>query len=482
MTQAFRASWILAFDGRQHVIVENGIVAWDGDTIAYVGKDAPQFGESLVELPGRLIMPGMICLHSHAGSQGVGRLPFHLGRRDVFGGGFQNTLPRRGAQRPADEDPAPGALATLAELAMGGATTVLDAGSPTATCNALLAARETVPVRLLLGPGFRSADFAIEDDGRISYDWRPDGGIGLLNAARDWLERLPGGGAGDSMVRGVVYPSILDYCTAELLVESKMVADERGWLLQIHACQSLFEFHEILHRTTKTPIEWLDSLGILGPRTSLAHCFATTAHPDTAYRGGRDLELLAASGTTVAHCPVAISRRGNHLHTLDGYQRAGVNVAIGCDTFPRDMLNEMRTASTVAKVASGDVEFGSARAVVNAATLAAAKAIGRDDLGRIATGAAADFIAIDLRRLAVGPVRDPVDAALSSAYSRDIETVVIAGKTVVAGSKIAGVDEYSLLEKLQKESEAAWASVPGFHWTGKSADEIFPRSFPVVEM
>jgi cytosine/adenosine deaminase-related metal-dependent hydrolase len=284
------------------------------------------------------------------------------------------------------------------------------------------------------------------------------------------------------MVRGVVYPSILDYCTAELLTQSKKIAGDNGWLLQIHACQSLFEFHEILHRTTKTPIEWLNSLGILGPRTSLAHCFATTAHPDTTYRGGHDLELLAASGTTVAHCPVAISRRGNHLHTLDGYQRAGVNVAIGCDTFPRDMLNEMRVASTIAKVASGDVEFGSARAVVNAATLDAAKAIGRDDLGRLAPGASADLFAIDLRRLGVGPVRDPVDAALSSCYSRDIETVIIAGNTVVANGRIDGADEHTLLEQMQRESEAAWASVPGFHWTGGTADEIFPRSFPVVEM
>ncbi|MCS7003389.1 MAG: amidohydrolase family protein, partial [Dehalococcoidia bacterium] len=291
-----------------------------------------------------------------------------------------------------------------------------------------------------------------------------------------FLEGVPN----DGMTNRVVYPSILDYCTADLLRESKAAADSLQAHLQIHACQSLYEFHEVLHRTARTPIEWLADLGVLGPTTSLAHCFMTTAHPLSAYRGGRDLELLAATGTSIVHCPVAIGRRGNALHWLDSHQAAGVRVAIGTDTFPRDMLNELRHAQFMAKLISNDMTAGSARAVIRAATIDGADAIGRPDLGRLAVGKAADLIAINLRSLAIGPVRDPVDAALTGATPRDIERVVVNGRVVARDGVVPGVDVERLITAMQADGERAWAALPDYHWTRKPADEVFPRSFRVA--
>jgi cytosine/adenosine deaminase-related metal-dependent hydrolase len=467
----------LAFDGNAHVVLEQGVVEWEGGTIVRVAREPSAATRRVLDFDGHLLLPGLIDLHCHAGSQAAGRLIFHLGRRDVFGGGFQNTAPRRDAIRPPTEDRDVAALATLVELVKGGATTVLEAGSPPALADALLRAREHVPLRLYLGPGFRSADYFTEADGRLVKAWRADGGLAHFEAALDWIGRLPDGGRGDGFVGGVLYPSILDYCTADLLQRSKQAADELGLLLQTHACQSIYEFHEILHATSRTPIEWLHDLGVLGPRTSLAHCFATTANPHLAYRGGRDLELLADTGTTVVHCPVAISRRGNALHSLDGYQRKGVRVALGTDTFPRDMLAELRTAQLMAKIVENDFAAGSSRAVLRTCTIDAAEALGRPDLGKIAVGAAADLVAVKLRSLHVGPVRDPVDAALSACDARDISWVLIGGRPVVVDGAVPGIDEEALVSRLQREGETAWAAVPRYHWTGKPADEAFPRSF-----
>ncbi|MFN8532310.1 MAG: amidohydrolase family protein [Dehalococcoidia bacterium] len=475
--RAARASWLLAFDGRDHVVLPDGVVEWEAGRVVRIGREPTVPAERVVDLSGHLLLPGLIDLHCHAGSQAAGRLLFHLGRRDIYGGGFQNNAPRRDAQPAPAEDRQTGALATLVQLVKGGATTVLEAGSPPPMADALLSARTQVPIRLYLGPGFRSADYLTEDDGRLIKEWRADGGRAPFQTALDWLSRLPEEGRGDGLVGGVLYPSILDYCTAELLTDSKRAADERGLLMQIHACQSFAEFHEILHRTGRTPIEWLADLGVLGPRTSLAHCFATSVNPYSGYRGGRDLELLAESGTTVVHCPVAISRRGNALHSLDGYQQAGVRVALGTDTFPRDMLFEMRTAQTMAKLVENDFAAGSARSVLRTCTIAAAEAIGRPDLGRISVGVAADFVGIDLRSLQVGPVRDPVDAALSACDSRDVRWVAVAGEPVVVDGRITGVDEDALVSQLQVAGEAAWEAVPGSHWSRQSADEVFPRSF-----
>jgi cytosine/adenosine deaminase-related metal-dependent hydrolase len=107
----------------------------------------------------------------------------------------------------------------------------------------------------------------------------------------------------------------------------------------------------------------------------------------------------------------------------------------------------------------------------------AADSIGRPDLGRIAVGAAADLVAVDLGGLHVGVVRDPVDALLSSATMRDVRQVYVAGRQVVRDGAVPGVDEDALLARMQAESEVGWAGVQDYHWTGKPADEAFPRSF-----
>ncbi|GIW08409.1 MAG: hypothetical protein KatS3mg060_3214 [Dehalococcoidia bacterium] len=97
---AIRATWVLAFDGEEHVVLEHGVVEWEDGAIVRVGREPRVPRDRVLNLDGHLLLPGLINLHCHAGSQAAGRLIFHQGRRDVFGGGFQNTAPRRDAVRP----------------------------------------------------------------------------------------------------------------------------------------------------------------------------------------------------------------------------------------------------------------------------------------------------------------------------------------------------------------------------------------------
>src|SRR4030081_2636771 len=109
-----------------------------------------------------------------------------------------------------------------------------------------------------------------------------------------------------------------------------------------------------------------------------------------------DLQMLADSGASVAHAPQKYAKMGIMLESFERYRQLGINVALGTDTFPQDMIAEMRLAGLMCLFAEGNFRVGKALDVFDAATLGGAKALGRDDLGRLAAGAKADIVLVDL--------------------------------------------------------------------------------------
>ena len=120
--------------------------------------------------------------------------------------------------------------------------------------------------------------------------------------------------------------------------------------------------------------------------TLLGHAVFTTAHPWPRYQFGDDLRVLAQTGATVGHCPYKYAKMAMTLQSFQRYLEAGVNIAIGTDTFPMDMVAELRWASILAKIADANYQARLARDVFNAATLGGCKFLGRTDLGRLAPG------------------------------------------------------------------------------------------------
>ena len=128
--------------------------------------------------------------------------------------------------------------------------------------------------------------------------------------------------------------------------------------ITLHASEQVHEFHEILRRTMRTPIGWLEDEGFLGPEVILGHCIYVSGHRFTSYPFKGDLEAIAASGASVAHSPVALARRGVTLDSFQRYREHGINLAIGTDSYPQDILAEMRWASLTCKVTERNNEFG----------------------------------------------------------------------------------------------------------------------------
>lgn len=266
-----------------------------------------------------------------------------------------------------------------------------------------------------------------------------------------------------------------------LLEETRKAADELGVGISIHNSETLLEFNQIVQTHGVTPVEYLWNCGLLAPDVILGHCLFTSVHGATTYSGGRDLELLAESGATVAHSPLVFARRGMALESFQRYLNAGVNMAMGTDTYPQDIIGEMRLASLVCKIVERDYFTGSSRDVFNAATLGGAKGLGREDLGRLAPGAKADILIIDLQRPHFGGVKDPIRALVNCAVGDDVERVIVDGKTVVEDGRVVGVDQDRLMRDVQVESEKIWAGFQQWDQQERSVDELSPPSFEFVD-
>src|SRR5438067_490634 len=163
-----------------------------------------------------------------------------------------------------------------------------------------------------------------------------------------------------------------------------------------------------------------------------------------------------------------------------GLERAlGINIALGTDTYPQDLVHEMRWAALMCRMADGSFRVGRPQDVFDAATLGGARHLGRDDLGRLAPGAKADIIVVDLRQLNYGAVHDPIKSLVECGTGRDVETVIVDGQTLVEGGRAARVDEEALLRDVQIEGERRWNAIPQWHWTARPLHHTVPPSHPV---
>ena len=171
------------------------------------------------------------------------------------------------------------------------------------------------------------------------------------------------------------------------------------------------------------------------------------------------------------------------LDSWPRYRAAGVNLALGTDTYPRDLIMQMRIASYSGKVVTHDLFAASAAEVFTAATLGGARALGRDDLGRLAPGAKADLVIIDLSggdTLRFGPVRDPIKSLVECGIGDDVETVIVDGVVRMRERAIPGVDLAAVRREAQAAGEDVWARWPEWDALSRTAEQMSPWSFPLV--
>jgi 5-methylthioadenosine/S-adenosylhomocysteine deaminase len=435
------AAWIIAWDGQSHVYRRNGDVAWTGDKLVQVGGHFE--GPVDVEIDGsaRLVMPGLIDIHCHPT-----QTPIYRGFVEEWGNPrlfFNGRQAFRDRFIQDEEALRASARYTYAELAAGGTTTVVDLSHAYSGWLDLVAEGG---LRTVIAPMYRSARWWATTGQETQYDWAPDLGEAAFAEARAVMDAADAHPSG--LMSTMVAPAQLDTCTPELLRASAELARATGRPLFTHGAQSYPEFNQMTRRHDMTSIGYLDSLGFLGPQTVIGHAVFTDEHPWLLWADRNDLSLLAKSGTTVAHCPTVFVRDGTLLHHIGRYLDAGVNVAIGTDTHPQNMLEEIRTAELLARAAAGVRHTSTTARLFHAATIGAARLLGRNDIGRLAEGAKADLVSFDLDHPQMHPGRDPLRTIIHQAAERAIDAVYVDGRRIVSRGLPERIDWHEAAREL----------------------------------
>jgi cytosine/adenosine deaminase-related metal-dependent hydrolase len=468
------ASHVIAYQGGGHRYLRDGVVVTDGSDIVHVGP-AGSWHEPVdetIDASGMVLTPGFVNTHAHLADSPLDKsFVEDMGRRQFYLSGLFEYLPVR--SQAMDEEAASAGLAfSMAELLRTGTTTVMEIGF-----HGEEAVRQAgkVGMRLYMGLGYRSARWYTGDGKTVKYAWDEEAGLRGLERAVRFIEEHEG--AQNGRIKGFLSPLQVDTCTADLLRQSRNTAVSMGVPLALHTSQSVNEFLEMTQRHGLTPIEWLREIGFLGPEVILGH--AIIVAPGTwSNWSGDDVGILADSGTNVAHCVWVFARRGMAMESFARYLARGVNMTLGTDTCPQSMIEGLRYTAVVSKLVDRQTEVATAAEVFNAATLGGAKALGRDDLGRIAPGAKADLLLWKGDSLFMTPLRDPIRNLVYSAAAEDLDTVLIDGEVRMRGREIPGVDLAALTRDLQAAGERMWANVAKGDWADRSIDELAPQTFP----
>jgi cytosine/adenosine deaminase-related metal-dependent hydrolase len=140
------------------------------------------------------------------------------------------------------------------------------------------------------------------------------------------------------------------------------------------------------------------------------------------------------------------------------------------------MIREMKLASLISKIVEREASVASSMDLFNSATLRGAKALKRPDLGKIAQGAKADIVMMNLNTFNMCPVVDPISHLIHVSTNSDVDTVIVEGKTVVEKGKVIDFDEAKIFRKIQRSMDRIRERVPENDRRHRTAQEINPPS------
>lgn len=474
-TTVFRkAAWVIAWDEDKntHTYLKNADLVFCGSRITFIGHDYSGPCDHEIPGKGRMIIPGLINIHSHLSGGPLDKGTFdEVGTAALWGNALYTYSQLLRADSRALK---PGAIIALSELMKSGVTTVVDNSGYYEEWIELLV---DSGIRAVLAPGFRQARWINVADHRVDYKWDHQAGRQGFRQALETMDAVKK--CGCDRLSGMIFPSQADTCEADLLIEAHAAAVDRGLPFQTHASQTMQEFIEMMRRHGKSPVQWLDSLGILDEHTILGHCIYLDHHSWSPLHTRDDLPLLAERKTTVAHCPTVFGRTGMTMESFGDYVRAGVNLGIGTDSFPYNMLEELRHVGIYARITTGNVHDLTTADVFNAATLGGAQALLRDDIGRLAVNAKADIVIVDSEHPLMRPGREPLRNLINVAAERAVTDVFIDGRQVVANGDVLTLEYESSLIEMDAAQIRSIRKVPELDFQNRTLDQLAPMTFPV---
>lgn len=471
-------SWAVVRDGthRRHVyrrdvdlhLKEGRIVE-----IAPAGARPSGPGEVTIDGTGMLALPGLVNIHSHPSTE-----PVYRGVREDHGVPEQQMtglMERLQAFRLGDDGRQGAATLAYCEMLRAGTTTACDVTVP---FDGWLETMAQSGMRFYAAPTFASARWGMSAPQTVTWKWDEAGGLAQFEKAKKVMADAEAHNS--RRLDAMVFPAQIDTVTPELFAAGRKHADESGRRFSTHIGQSVVEVREMIRRHNMTPVQWAASQGLLKNDTVLAHCILLDDHPQIGWHTRKDLDLIAEAGASVAHCPQPFARYGLAMDHIGRYRANGVNIGLGTDCAPHNLIEEMRLAIVAGRLMSEDIRCLDTAGAFEAATLGGAAALGREDIGALGPGMAADIVLVDLNHPLMQPARDPLRSFVFHAADRAVRTVLVDGEIVLKEGAPVHLDPAAAMERLAEAQACMLRDSVKIDYANRPGDQISPLSLPMA--
>jgi 5-methylthioadenosine/S-adenosylhomocysteine deaminase len=418
-------SWIVPVVPHGAVLEEHSI-ALTGDRISALlpRNEAESIdAQHVLELPGQVILPGLINCHGHAA---MSLLRGYADDQPLMPWLEQFIWPAEAAH-VSEQFVGDGAELAIAEMIRSGTTTFSDMyffPNVTADTAQRLGMRCQITFPIFDFPtawGLDADDYikkglAVRDDHKHS-----------------------------SLINVIFGPHAPYTVCEENLAKVATLAAELDTGVHIHLHETPGEVLQAVEQNGERPLDTLHRLGLLGPRTQCVHMTDL---------GDQDIDLLAATGAHVVHCPQSNMKLASGTCRVNTLLDKGVNVALGTDSAASNndlnMFGEMRGAALLAKLQTNDATALPAADALALATINGARAMGLEDsIGSLEVGKQADLIAVDLRGPETQPLYNPLSQLVYACNGSQVSHSWIAGQLVMAQRELTQINLSTLTAKIQ---------------------------------
>ena len=382
-----------------------------GNRIARIAEHIDAVADRVIDGSGKAVIPGLINMHTHS--------PMTLMRSCYEDVPLKDWLERVWAVEARLDEEAIywGARLAILEMLRTGTTCFLDMYWMTpavARAAAEMGIRAFLPYHFLDNFDHEKAERQLRECEEVYAQ------------SKEWPDRLQ-----------FCIAAHADYTTSDAtLLRAGMFARDHDLVFTSHLAETLSETQEDVFKTGLTPAQHYDRLGLLGPRTVLAHAL---------WLDEQDIEILGKSGTTVVHNVNSnLKLASGYRFQYDELRDAGANVCIGTDGAASsnnlDIRESMKTMVMLQKAWREEPSALPLEELMDVATVNAARALGID-AGRVEEGALADLVLVETRSEAFVPSHNFIGNLILSANSSCFDTVIVDGRVVMEGRQVPGQEE-----------------------------------------
>ncbi len=433
------ADVVITMNEKRSKIFNGGIFVRD-NVIEQVGETPalPASADKVIDARGMVVLPGLVNTHHHffqslfravPGAQDHGLFDWLVRLFPIYG-------------EITDEAVHISSLTAMAEMILSGCTTSSDhlyVFTNDVSLDAQIRAAEEIGMRIHATRGSMSlgrSEGGLPPDNMVQTDEE------ILTDCQRVIDTFHDPEP-FSMRRIGLAPCTAFSVTLDLMRETAALARAHKQVrLHTHVAETMDEEVFCLREFGQRPAELMQELGWVGPDVWWAH---------SVFLNSDEIKMAAETGTGVAHCPTSNMRLGSGICAVREMLDAGVNVGIGVDGSASNdcghAITEARNAMLLQRVQNGAAAF-SVEEALQLATLGGAAVLGRDEIGSLETGKAADFIGVNTRTLSMagGAVHDPV-AALLLCHVEKVDFSIINGKPVVENGELSTIDLDSLITR-----------------------------------